>query len=105
MAGGLIAAAGAAVIGQRLLAEVMFGFGVLCWVLLSSIIMGRLIIRPLPPDPVLPTVSIEVAPPAVASLAYFAIRGDRIDLVAAFLGPARRARPCRARLACSIDTS
>jgi tellurite resistance protein len=34
----------------------------------------------------LPTVAIEVAPAAVASLAYFALRGDHVDIVAAFLG-------------------
>lgn len=86
VAGGLIAAGGAAEIGQRRLAEAMFGLGVLCWLVLGSIVMGRLFVRPLLPGPLLPTVAIEVAPPAVATLAYFAIRGDRIDPVATALG-------------------
>jgi tellurite resistance protein len=34
----------------------------------------------------LPTLAIEVAPAAVASLAYFAQHGDHIDAVAAFVG-------------------
>jgi tellurite resistance protein len=84
--GGLIASAGAAVVGQRRLAEVMFGLGMICWLVLGSIILARLLFRPLPPDPLLPTLAIEVAPPAVASLAYFALYGDRVDTVAAFLG-------------------
>jgi tellurite resistance protein len=86
VAGGLIAAAGAADVGQRRLAEVMFGFGLICWLLLGSIIMGRLLFQPLPPSPLLPTLAIEVAPSAVASLAYFAIYGDRIDPVVALFG-------------------
>jgi tellurite resistance protein len=86
VAGGLIAAAGAADVGQRRLAEVMFGLGAICWLVLGSIILGRLLFRPLLPGPLLPTLAIEIAPPAVASLAYFAIFGDRIDLVVALLG-------------------
>jgi tellurite resistance protein len=86
VAGGLIASAGAADVGQRRLAEVMLGLGVICWILLGSIILARLLFRPLPPDPLLPTLAIEVAPAAVASLAYFALDGGRVDTVAAFLG-------------------
>jgi tellurite resistance protein len=86
VAGGLIAAAGAAEIGQRRLAEAMFGLGLLCWLVLGSIVMNRLFFRPLPPGPLLPTLAIEVAPPAVASLAYFAIRGGRIDPIAVGIG-------------------
>jgi tellurite resistance protein len=86
VAGGLIASAGAAAVGEHRLAEAMFGLGVICWLSLGSIILARLLFRPLPPDALLPTLAIEVAPAAVASLAYFALYGDRIDAVAAFLG-------------------
>jgi tellurite resistance protein len=86
VAGGLIASAGAAEVGQQRLAEVMLGLGAVCWMVLGSIILGRMLFRPLPPGPVLPTVAIEVAPAAVASLAWFALNGGRIDAVAAFLG-------------------
>ncbi len=85
VAGGLIASAGAAEVGQLRLAEVMLGLGVVCWMVLGSIILGRMLFRPLPPGPVLPTVAIEVAPAAVASLAWFALYGGRVDAVAAFL--------------------
>jgi tellurite resistance protein len=86
VAGGLIASAGAADVGQRRLAEVMLGLGIICWLLLGSIILARLLFRPLPPAPLLPTLAIEVAPAAVASVAYFALNRSRIDTVAAFLG-------------------
>ncbi|MHA6758192.1 SLAC1 family transporter [Streptacidiphilus sp. PAMC 29251] len=85
VAGGLVASASAAEVGQRRLAEVMLGLGVICWLVLGSMILGRLLFRPALPAPLLPTLAIEVAPAAVASLAYFAINGDRIDIVAAGL--------------------
>jgi tellurite resistance protein len=86
VAGGLIASAAAAEAGQQRLAAALFGLGVVCWLVLGSIILGRLLLRPLLPAPLLPTLAIEVAPAAVASLAYFAQNGDRIDSVAAFIG-------------------
>lgn len=48
-------------------------------------IMGRLFFRPALPPALLPTVAIEMAPPTVGSIAYFAINGDRVDSIAAFL--------------------
>jgi tellurite resistance protein len=86
IAGGLIASAGAADVGQRRLAEVMLGLGMICWLVLGSIILARLLLRPLPPGPLLPALAIEVAPAAVASLAYFALDGNQVNTVAAFLG-------------------
>jgi tellurite resistance protein len=52
----------------------------------GSLIMGRLFFRPLLPPALQPTMAIEVAPAAVASLAWFAIHGPRIDVVIAFFG-------------------
>jgi len=85
VAGGLIASAAAAKVGQLLLGEVMLGLGVLCWIMLGSVILGRLLLRPMLPPPLQPTLAIEVAPAAVASLAWFALHGQGIDVVAAFL--------------------
>ncbi|MDQ1663023.1 MAG: tellurite resistance protein [Blastococcus sp.] len=85
VAGGLIAAAAAGTVGQPRLGEIMLGLGGLCWILLGSVILGRLLLGPVLPPPLQPTLAIEVAPPAVASLAWFALRGDRIDVVAAVL--------------------
>jgi tellurite resistance protein len=86
VAGGLIASVGASAVGQTRLAQVMFGLGMVCWLVLGSIILNRLITRPPLPPPLLPTIAIEVAPAAVASLAWFALAGPRLDLIAAALG-------------------
>jgi tellurite resistance protein len=86
VAGGMIAAAGAAQARQRLLAEVMFGIGAVCWIMLGPVIVGRRVFRPTLPEALLPTLAIDVAPAGVASLAYFAIDGDRVNFVAALIG-------------------
>jgi tellurite resistance protein len=86
VAGGLLAATSAAAIGQRRLAVAMFGLGLICWLVLGSIILNRLFTRPLPADALLPTLAVEVAPPAVASIAWFALHGAHIDTVAELLG-------------------
>lgn len=83
--GGLVAAIGAADVQQGRLSEVLFGLGMICWLVLGSMILGRLFFQPRLPDPLVPTLAIEVAPGAVASLAYFARHGDRIDDVVALL--------------------
>jgi tellurite resistance protein len=85
VAGGLVASAAATEIGQRRLGEFMFGLGLICWLVLGSIIMNRLFVNPLLPPPLIPTLAIEVAPAPVASLAYFALNGGRIDAFATFL--------------------
>jgi tellurite resistance protein len=86
VAGGLVAAGAAAQVGQHRLGETIFGLGVVCWVILGSVIMGRLLFRPLVPPALLPTYAIEVAPAAVASIAWFGLNGGRIDAVAALFG-------------------
>jgi tellurite resistance protein len=86
VAGGLVAATGAAQVGQHRLAVAAFGLGLICWIIVGSVIMGRLLFGPLVPPPLLPTYAIEVAPPAVATLAWFAINGGRVDTVATVLG-------------------
>jgi tellurite resistance protein len=85
-AGGLLGSDGAALVGQHLLAAVMFGFGALSGIITASIILGRLYLRPSLPVPLLPTLGILVAPPAVAALAWFDAHGDRIDTMSTFLG-------------------
>ncbi|GAA0589892.1 hypothetical protein [Kribbella sandramycini] len=85
VAGGLVAATSAAQIGQHALGRVMFGYGMVCWLVLGSIILARLFFRPALPTLLLPTLAIEVAPAAVASLAWFALNGGVIDMMAQFL--------------------
>lgn len=85
VAGGLVASAAAALVGQPLLAEVMLGLGLVCWFIIGSTILFRLFFRPLPKPVLLPTLAIEVAPAAVASIAYFSANGGRVDAFAAGL--------------------
>jgi tellurite resistance protein len=85
VAGGLVASAAATGVGQRRLGEFMFGLGLICWLVMGSIIMNRLFVNPLLPLPLIPTLAIEAAPAPVASLAYFALNGFRIDTFAAIL--------------------
>ena len=86
VAGGFIASAAAATVGQQRLGFVMFGLGGICWLVLGSIMLARLMLRPLPPTPLLPTIAIEVAPAAVASIAWLALHGDHLDVVTELLG-------------------
>jgi tellurite resistance protein len=85
-AGGFVAAAVAALVGQPDLARVLFGLGFISWIVLGSIVYGRLILGPPLPPVLKPTIAIEVAPAGVASFAYFAIYGDHIDLFVAMIG-------------------
>ena len=83
--GGLIAAAGSASMGYDGLAMLMFGYGMVCWLVLGSILLLRLFTQPALPTPLLPTMAIELAPPVVAGSAWFAINGTRPDSVALLL--------------------
>ncbi len=80
--GGLIAAAVSAGLGDRSLARVMFGYGVVCWIMLGSIILTRLFTEPVLPLALRPTLAIEIAPPVVAGIAWFRINGGHVDPIA-----------------------
>ncbi|WP_079190123.1 SLAC1 family transporter [Actinacidiphila paucisporea] len=79
-AGGLIAAAGCAALGWNTPARLMFGYGLVSWLVLGSIILVRLFTQPMLPLPLIPTIAIEVAPPVVAGNAWFAINGGSLGL-------------------------
>ena len=64
VAGGLLASLSASTVGQPGLGYALLGLGSICWIILVSIIMGRLVVRPLLPKPLIPTMAIEVAPAA-----------------------------------------
>ena len=83
VAGGFVASAAAAEVGQLRLAEFMFGFGLFCWSIVGSTILFRLFFRPPLPPALTPTLAIEVAPAATAFLALLAINGNRINAEAA----------------------
>jgi len=79
VAGGFVASASAGLIGQRGLAEMLFGLGLVSWIVLGSIVLGRLVLGPALPAALTPTIAIEVAPAAVATFAAFVVDGHRVD--------------------------
>jgi tellurite resistance protein len=85
VAGGLVSSAVSADLGAHQLAIALFGFGTISWLVLGSILLVRLFTEPMVPPPLIPTLAIEVAPPIVASNAWFAINGGHIDAVALLL--------------------
>ena len=86
VAGGLIGASAAAQVHLHAVAEASFGIGIVCWLLLGSTILNRLFFRPALPTALIPTLAIELAPPAVAGLAYFALTGGATNLIARAMG-------------------
>jgi tellurite resistance protein len=82
VAGGLLGAAAAAQVHLHAVAETSFGIGVICWLLLGSTILNRLFFKRALPTALLPTLGIEVAPPAVAGVAYFALTGGATNAMA-----------------------
>ena len=61
----------------------MLGLGLICWAIVGSMILFRVIFRPPRPDALVPTMAIEVALAAVTSVGYLFSTGGRIDLSAA----------------------
>jgi len=86
VAGGLVGAVVAAGVRLPAVAEASFGIGIGAWVLLGPPIWTRLFFRPMLPAALVPTLAIEVAPPAVAGVAYFALTGGAINFAARVLG-------------------
>ena len=85
VAGGLVGALAAAQVGLHAIAEASFGIGIVCWFLLGSIMLNRLLFRPPVPAAFLPTMAIELAPPAVGGIAYSFLNGGRADFIACAL--------------------
>lgn len=73
VAGGFIASTTAAEVHLRTVAVAAFAVGTFFWVAMFTLIAARLMFRPSPPAPLVPTLAIFVAPPAVAGTAWFLI--------------------------------
>jgi tellurite resistance protein len=85
VAGGLLGGESAAHFGLIGLGWMSFGVGMICWIVLGSIILNRLFFRSALPGGLIPTLAIEIAPPVVAGNTYFFLTGGRVDLFAYFL--------------------
>jgi tellurite resistance protein len=74
-AAGLVGALTAAETGLDWLAVGSFAIGIFFWLVISVFLFLRLALRPAMPAPLLPTLAIMIAPPAVASAAWLRISG------------------------------
>lgn len=82
VAASLVSAMAASALGWPELGQLFFGAGVLGWLALESVIVGRLLTGDEMPQALRPTLGIQPAPPAVALLAYTTITTGPPDLVA-----------------------
>ncbi|MHC6222747.1 SLAC1 family transporter [Arthrobacter sp. MMS24-S77] len=80
-AAGLVGALAAAQAGLDWLAVGSFAVGIFFWLVISVFFFLRLALRPTMPAPLLPTLAIMMAPPAVASAAWLTISGGQPDHV------------------------
>jgi tellurite resistance protein len=86
VAGGLVGAFCAAQVHLHAVGYASFGIGIICWFLVGSVLLNRLFFRPGLPAPLVPTLAIELAPPAVAGIALFALNGPVASPLACALG-------------------
>jgi tellurite resistance protein len=86
-AGGFVMAAGASALGYPEWGQLAFGFALLSWIAIESVLLHRLYtLAPLPPA-LRPTLGIQLAPPTVGAVAYLSVNGGAPDIVAhALLG-------------------
>ncbi len=78
----LVAAGTAMTFGLPGLARLLFGFGVISWVLIGGILLHHLVGQQRLPNALMPTMAILLAPPVVAGNAWFTINGHQADGVA-----------------------
>ncbi len=85
VAANLVSAIAVSALGWPELGQLFFGAGVLAWLALESIIVSRLLTAEELPQALRPTLGIQLAPPAVALLAYAGITTGAPDLLAHML--------------------
>jgi tellurite resistance protein len=81
VAASFVAGGAASVIGAHALATGAFAVGTFFWILMFALVAGRLAFRPSLPVPLVPTMAVLMAPPAVAGLSWFAYDHGAIDAV------------------------
>lgn len=82
VAGGLVGTITLAQVHLHALAEASFGLGVLSWLLIGSVVLNRLITAKGLPAALQPVTAIELAPPALAGVAWFALTSRGTNVVA-----------------------
>ena len=84
VAGGFVGAITLSQVRLHGLAEAAFGVGLVSWVVLGSVVLGRLITANRLPAALQPVTAIELAPPALAGVAWFALAAGRGTSVIAY---------------------
>jgi tellurite resistance protein len=82
VAGGFIAATSAGTIGLHGLGLGAFAVSVFFWVVVGALILTRITLKGQLPAPLVPTLAIYIAPPAVGGIAWFSLDGGHADPVA-----------------------
>lgn len=85
VAGNLVAAIAAGAVGQGDLGWLFFGAGVVSWLVLAAVLLGRYLSAGELPAPLRPLLGIEIAPPAVALLAWQSLERGGPDVAARVL--------------------
>lgn len=80
VAGSFVFASAATGMGHADWGQLAFGTGVLAWLAIESVLVHRLYTAELPPA-LRPTLGIQLAPPAVAAVAYLNVTGNGPDLL------------------------
>ncbi|UFS58520.1 SLAC1 family transporter [Subtercola endophyticus] len=75
VAGAFIASIGLSSVGAHEAAVAAFGVGVFFWLVVGTVVTGRLMTRSQLPDAVKPTLAVLLAPPATGGIAWFAASG------------------------------
>jgi len=86
VAGGLVGAITLSQVHLHTLAQASFGVGILSWVILGSVVLNRLITAKRLPAALQPVTAIELAPPALAGVAWFALAARGTTVVAYAIG-------------------
>jgi tellurite resistance protein len=87
VAGGFVTAAAAAAFGYADWGQLAFGGALLSWLAIESVLLHRLYTLPEMPAALRATLGIQLAPPAVGAVAYYAVNGGHAGLlVNALLG-------------------
>ena len=81
VAGGFVAAAGASAFGYADWGQLAFGAAFFVWLAIESVLLHRLYTLPEMPVALRPTLGIQLAPPAVGAVAYYAVTGGHDDLI------------------------
>ena len=81
VAGGFVGAAALAAFGDAQWGQFAFGGALLTWLAIESVLLHRFYTLPEMPVALRPTLGIQLAPPAVGAVAYYAVNGGHADLV------------------------